>query len=67
MLISERWASVGSESVRDGYSILLETALLLVKIDFKFNHALAGATHGKVLCAITVLAGRTPKFTCISL
>ena len=63
----ERWASVGSESIRDGYSILLETALFSVKIDFKFNHALAGATHGKVLCAVTVPASRMPKFICISL
>lgn len=33
VLMSERWASVGSESIRDGYSILLETALFSVKID----------------------------------
>lgn len=65
--MSERWASVGSESIRDGYSILLETALFSVKIDSKFIYALAGATHGKVLCAITVLTGRMPKFICLSL
>ena len=68
LLTSGRWAAVGTESVSDDYSMLIGTALFLVKIKFKFHHALVGGHTSKtVLCDITFLTGCTPKFTCIFL